>query len=726
MPLLAVLALIGGAKVLYDWLDADPPGTADDSVEEPSAITPIQDKLPEGRQSTTASVEEFEEKYHRFIRSKVDPLFGSTRETQLQEMDVDASERPLGAYEKKVNRNLGVSAAITVAALLAAPLGPLIQLGVTLPLAIYVLKDIYRAAYKSITEQHKLTLPVLSAVNVTVVWLGGYYLIGGAVLLLIHLGMKFSLITEDRSRKRLVSIFGQQPRKVWVLSDGVEVEIPFDQLRVGDVVVVSAGQMIAVDGVIVKGCASIDQRVLTGESQPAEKGVGDGVLAATVVLAGQIHIRAEKAGNETVATKISEALEKTASYQMDITTKAYRIAEASVAPTLVAAGVALFTVGYAGMVAITSTVFGFNLRISGPMALLAYLDVSARQRILIKDGRSLEMLTTIDTVVFDKTGTLTLEQPHVTQVCTFSKLGASELLRYAATVEQRQSHPIAQAILAYAKEEGVGLSSIDSIRYEMGYGLSAEIEGKLVRVGSERFMALEKINVPPAALALQENCHALGHSLILVAVGDELVGAIELEPTIRPEAKSVIAELRRRKLAIYIISGDQEGPTRQLAQTLGIDNYFANTLPENKAQLVEKLQKDGRAVCFVGDGINDSIALKKANVSVSLSGATSVATDTAQVVLMDSTLRQLPLLFKLAEEMDANLKTSLALAIVPGLGIWAGVFFFQLGIVGAVAIYEGSLWAGMANALRPLLKYRQASRALPDPNTPVTNADKSP
>jgi len=193
----------------------------------------------------------------------------------------------------------------------------------------------------------------------------------------------------------------------------------------------------------------------------------------------------------------------------------------------------------------------------------------------------------------------------------------------------------------------------------------------------------------------------------MVAMGEQLVGAIELEPTIRPEAKAVIDALHQRNLACYIISGDQEGPTRSLAQALGIEHYFANTLPENKAQLVEKLQQEGRAVCFVGDGINDSIALKKANVSVSLRGSTTVAMDTAQIVLMDTTLEQLPLLFQLAKEMESNLKTTHTLAIVPGLGIWAGVFFLHLGILGATLIFEASLWAGIANAMRPLLTYQE-------------------
>ncbi|MBX3014468.1 MAG: heavy metal translocating P-type ATPase [Caldilineaceae bacterium] len=679
------------------------------AVIEPHPPTPLAALRQQGQQlqkSLAVLLTDFEEEYQRVVKTKIDPLFGAVRTEQIEALKAPDSALVITPYERYINRNLGISALITTAALVTTRMHPLVQAAATIPLVFYVVKGIYKVAYTSLVQQRKLTLPVLSAVNVTALWLGGYYLIGGVIFMLIYLGMKLSFITEDRSHKQLANIFGQQPRKVWVLSDGVEVEIPFEQLQVGDILVVGAGQMIVADGVIIEGYASIDQHRLTGESQPAEKGVGESVLSATVVLAGQIHVQVEKAGKETVAAQIGEMLEKTASYQMDITTKAYRIAESSVMPTLLAAGAALLTVGYSGMVAITSTIFGFNLRISGPMALLNYLNVASRQRILIKDGRSLELLTAVDTVVFDKTGTLTLDQPHVTQVHTFGELDEQSVLRYAAAVEQRQSHPIARAILAHAKEQAITLPKLDETSYEMGYGLRAGIEGRLIRVGSDRFMTIEALPLPDVLQSLQQACHAQGHSLVMVAVDDQVVGAIELEPTIRPEAKAVIDELRQRGLDFYIISGDQEGPTRQLAQTLGIANYFANTLPENKAQLVEQLQQEGRAVCFVGDGINDSIALKKANVSVSLSGATSIATDTAQVVLMDATLQQLPLLFRLAADMDTNLKTSLALAIVPGLGIWAGVFFFHLGILGAAALYEASLWLGMANAFRPLLTYR--------------------
>lgn len=682
-----------------------PPATAADHA---AASTTLRQHGEQFQSALVVTLAEVEEAYHRFIKTRIDPLFQGKRHALLKEIQVDADESlALDPYERQINRQLAIAALVTGAAIVTAPLSAVVQFVACVPLALYLIRNVYRRAYRSLRYEHRLTMAVLMAVNQTLLWFGGFYLLGGFIFILSNIGQKLGFISEVRSREQLVNIFGKLPQQVWILSDGVEIEIPFDQLQVGHVLIVGAGQMIPVDGEIMEGYAAIDQHRLTGESQPVEKAVGDEVLAATVVLAGQIRVRVKQTGQATVAAQIGEMLSKTASYQMAITAKAYQIADRSVTPTLVAAGLAWLVVGLPGTVAITSTMFGLNLIFSGPLALRNYLLVATRRNILIKDGRSLDLLTEIDTVVFDKTGTLTLDQPHVTQVHTFTALDAATVLRYAAAVEQRQSHPIARAILATAQAQGLALPAIDDTRYEMGYGLRAGIDGRLIRVGSDRFMALEQIALPPDVEALQTTSHAQGHSLVMVAVDEQLVGAIELEPTIRPEAKAVIAELRQRNLDFYIISGDQEGPTRNLAHALGIDHYFANTLPENKAKLVEQLQQAGRAVCFVGDGINDAIALKKANVSVSLRGATTVAMDTAQVVLMDATLEQLPLLFQLADEMSHNLKTTQALAIVPNLGIWAGVFFFHLGILGASLIFEVSLWAGIANAMRPLLTYQE-------------------
>lgn len=724
MPAFAALtaagvALLGGATLYHKGNHQQPKKLVNvlhghpTVAHEPrsSALINIRRQSQQLQNALASSLGEIEEEYQWFVKTRIDPLFQGKRHDMLKALQIEDEEAlELTPYEREINRQFAIAGLITTAAIVTSPLALPVQFLVCVPPALYLMRYVYKQAYTAFKEERRLTFATLIAVNQTLIWFGGFYILGGVIFILTTVGQKISYLSEVRSRTQLVNIFGKLPQRVWILQDGIEVEIPFAQLEAGHVLVVGSGQMIPIDGVIIDGYASIDQHRLTGESQPAEKAVGDQVLAATVVLAGQIQVRVEKTGQATVAAQIGEMLEKTASYQTAITSKAAQLADRTVGPTLGVAGLAGLLLGPAGAAAITSTMFGLNLWISGPIALRNYLTVATRRGILVKDGRSLDLLTEIDTVVFDKTGTLTLDQPHITHIHTFAEVAAQTVLRYAAAVEQRQSHPIARAILAHAEAEEVVLPTIDDSRYEMGYGLQAEIEGKIIRVGSDRFMTLKGIALSPAVEALQERAHTAGHSLVMVAVGAQLVGAIELEPTIRPEAKAVIDELHQRKLACYIISGDQEGPTRALAQALGIEHYFANTLPENKAQLVEQLQQEGRAVCFVGDGINDSIALKKANVSVSLRGSTTVAMDTAQIVLMDTTLEQLPLLFQLGHEMASNLKTTHTLAIVPGLGIWVGVFFGHLGILGATLIFEASLWAGIANAMRPLLTYQETNQ----------------
>ncbi|MGH8473141.1 MAG: HAD-IC family P-type ATPase, partial [Gammaproteobacteria bacterium] len=275
------------------------------------------------------------------------------------------------------------------------------------------------------------------------------------------------------------------------------------------------------------------------------------------------------------------------------------------------------------------------------------------------------------------------------------------LLAYAAAAESRQTHPIARAILKAAAERRLTPPAFDQARYDVGYGIGVQIGDRRVRVGSDRYMAQEEIDVPDAILVIKEACHAEGHSLVMVAVDDRLAGAIELSPTLRPEARQVIAELRRRNHGLAIISGDQEQPTRNMAQALDIDRYFANILPENKAALVNQLQREGRVVCFVGDGINDAIALKTAPVSISLRGATTAATDTAQIVLMTQSLQQLPYLFHLGDDFSANLRACFAAAVFPGALIIGGAYLNLLGIAGSLGIWTASMLIGLAIAILP-------------------------
>lgn len=593
-------------------------------------------------------------------------------------------------------------------ALFYSPLGL-----VSVPILLYAALPIFQEAYTTLVYERRLRAPVLDSVAIVGGLVAQYYVVMAFASCLYFVGFKLLLKTEDNSLKSLVNIFGQQPRFVWRIVDGVEVQAPFAEIKSGDVIVVNTGEMIPADGLIVDGLASVDQHQLTGESQPAEKGPGESVFAATVILSGHLLIEVERAGTETVAAQIGEILNHTTDYKSTLEARGRQLADQSVLPTLGLSVLALLTRGLVGGVAVASANFSDVLRVVSPLGMLNILTIATKKGILIKDGRSLELLSQVDTVIFDKTGTLTLEQPHVGQIHVCGSLTQETLLTYAAAAEHRQSHPIAKAIQQAVRERQLVLPAIDEASYEVGYGLKVRIEHRLVRVGSARFMALEQIDMPEALQKIQTTTHDQGYSLVYVAVDDRLEGAIELQPTLRPEAPQIIQQLKDRGLSLYIISGDHDQPTRNLAARLGIDHYFAEVLPEDKANLVEQLQQEGRVVCFVGDGINDSIALKKAQVSVSIRGASTIATDTAQIVLMSQSLSQLDTLFQLAHDLDANLKSNVFLTFGPGVFCAGGVFFLHFGILSAVVLYNVTLIAGVANAMLPWLNHQ---RLLPAPD----------
>ena len=688
----------------------------------------IQSAYVEVRNNSTAfaataatALAAFEEQYQQFVQDRFAHWLGSHRYHQHLALAGDngneAQPLEISFPHRIINRYFGLStvlSAVAIASYLATPFWVL-----TIPLAFYLLWPIYQGAYAELFQQRKISFNVLEAIFGTGLWLTGHFATGGLSLMIYFLIRKISLVTHDQVRQKMVDVFGQQPRTVWVWLDGQEVEIPFTQVQTGDSVIVHAGQVIPVDGTIRKGMALIDQHRLTGESQPAEKGVGDAVLATTILLNGQIQIEVEQRGQETIAAQITQILEQTTEHHLAIANRGALLAERAVQPAILASIVTWPILGASSALAMISSMPGAHMFLAAPLTLLNFLNFASQRSILVKDGRALEILHKVDTIVFDKTGTLTLEQPEVAQIhiCVDTSrktprktprktLCEEDVLRWAAAAEVHQSHPIAQAILTAATERNLRLPVIEDAAYEVGYGIKVRVEEKVVRVGSDRFMTQSGIIIPEQIHERQKMCHAQGHSLVLVAVDEQLVGAIELQPTIRPEAKAIIAELHKRHLSTSIISGDQEGPTRKLAQALGIDRYFANVLPQEKAALVEQLQADGKTVCFVGDGINDAIALKKAHVSISLRGATTVATDTAQIVLMDQSLAQLPFLFELGCDLDRNLRTSFMMSIGTGISIISGVWLLNMGLVGSLFISRLSIAAVFGNTMLPVLKYR--------------------
>jgi Cu2+-exporting ATPase len=571
----------------------------------------------------------------------------------------------------------------------------------------------FRRAYDVLTKERRLGVDVLDSI-VVLGCLASLQVFPGAILAwCLAFGRFLVRRTEDSSKKLLLGAFGKQPRYVWLvpngkLGDDIEIRVPLDRLEKGDVVVVHTGEVVPVDGIIVDGLAMIDQHALTGESSPAEKGVGDRVFASTIMVAGKMYVAVEKSGSETATAQIAQILNDTAGYKLASQHRGEQLADKAVIPTLALGTLAWATIGSHGAVAALNSDLGTGIRMAAPLGMLSTLALCAQKGILVKDGRALDLLCEVDTVLFDKTGTLTRERPEVGRMIATNGFKPLQILRFAAAAERRFHHPIALAILQKAQELGLRLPSTDTTQYKVGYGIAVGIDGRRVRVGSRRFMEMEGVPLTPEVEAVLDDAHREGHSIVMIAVDNELGGALELRASIRPEVSGIVRGLRERGIKhIAIISGDHEAPTRKLAEELGMDRYFAQVLPADKADYVEQLQREGRKVCFVGDGINDAIALKKANVSISLRGATSIATDTAHVVFMEQGLGKLCELRNIARDLERNVRNSWIMILVPNIACVVGVFTLGFGIGASVVTNNVAALGALGNGLWPMRKVAQ-------------------
>ncbi len=651
----------------------------------------------------------------KFATSVIDPFMNDLHGQHLKTMSLD--EYRVSAEQQQANSQFTFASMLLGSIATCAVVSPPLVL-LHIPPLLYLWMPFYKRAFRTLFKERRVTTGVVDATlgisSLSYATINPPILvIGAASGWLYALTNKVVTRTKGHTRASLTNLFGEQPQQVWIRRDGVEIQVPFESVRIGDVVVIAAGQMIPVDGTICEGVGSIDQHMLTGESQPVEKAAGDAVFAATIVLAGTLYIQVEKTGRETVATQIGKALDQTADFISSVQLRGQEISDRAALPTLAASGVALPLVGPSNAMAILFSGIGYNMRILGPLSVLSFLQCAARQGILIKDGRALEQVSKVDTVVFDKTGTLTLEQPHVGTIYTAEGYTEDTVLLWAAAAERRQTHPIARAIQQEALQRQLDLPSISEAAYEVGYGIRVVIDRQVVRVGSHRFMAMDGIHIPDDVAAVGQAAHAQGYSLVYVAVDNQLAGSIELRPTVRPEVKRIIDCLRQHPVDMYIMSGDHAGPTRSLAEQLGIQHYFAEVLPEHKADYIARLRAEGRFVCFVGDGINDAIALKQANVSISLRGASTIATDTAQIILMDQTLGRLGELFDISRRFESNMNRNFESTLVPGVLIIGGAFLGVVGYGASVGLFFAGLVAGLVNAMSPLYEADQRSAAPP-------------
>lgn len=523
-----------------------------------------------------------------------------------------------------------------------------------------------------------------------------------------YFGKKLLLQSQNHSKAMISDLFHQKVENVWVIKDGTEVELSIEEVQTHDHIVVNAGDVIPIDGKIMHGEALVDQQVLTGESQPIEKSLGDAVFSSTQLMSGRLVVQVEKTGSDTAVSKIANILQHSADHRVSVLTQGEKLADKVAMPLVTLATVVTPYWGLASASSVLSSSFGNRLQITGSLSVLNHLDLATQKGILIKDGRALEKLSQVDTVLFDKTGTLTEEQPSLGQIIMLDPdYPEEELLAEAAAAEYQLSHPIAKAIVNAAEAQAVDFPIIDTNHFQIGLGVTVTIQDKTVLVGSLRFIEQANIEISAEVYARLEASHLAGHTIVFVAVNQTLKGLLEIHPTVRPEVKQTLMRLKQLGVkSLVIVSGDHEKPTQLLAQALGMDAYFSQVMPEDKGKIVKDLQQQGKTVCFIGDGVNDAIAIQQADVSISIDGATNVAMDLAQIILMDGSLKRLGELFETALSLDVNLKKTINLVYAQTAINLAGIFFFGFGLLTTVLVNNSLLIVAVKQSKKNYLPHK--------------------
>jgi Cu2+-exporting ATPase len=565
-----------------------------------------------------------------------------------------------------------------------------------------------RRAYRALAERHaSVDLLDLSAVGISL--LTGQPLTAAVITWLLGVGDVILAQTTDRARAAISKLMALDAEDAWRIKDGGDTErIPVKRLAVGDRIVVEAGGRVAADGLVERGVALVDEKALTGESVPIERRPGDRVLAASVVVEGQLVIGVDRTGTDTTAAKIVQILEGAGAKPMTLQRDTERVADRLVLPTFAAAAAAAALSGQIDrMTSVLITDFGTGIRIAVPTAALAAMTAAARDGVLVKGGQFLERMAKVDAIVFDKTGTLTGGAPEVFEVVSTGELPLREAVALAAAAEARQGHPVAEAVRRHAARMGLAVpeAELGSESYTIGAGIVARVAGRTVIVGSLRLMRREGIAVRGAAEAVASRHRDAGASSLCVAVDGRLQAVIGYADEPRPESREVVAALKaggRRQ--VILMSGDAAGPVAAVAARVGVDRALPELLPEDKARHVLALQREGKTVAMIGDGINDAPALAVADVGISLEGGTDVALETADVVLLDGGLRKLPDAFATADRAMRHVQRGLGLVIVPN------AIAIALGAAGlcapgvAAAVNNGSTIVAALAGLEPLLR----------------------
>ena len=530
----------------------------------------------------------------------------------------------------------------TLSLLMAFSANPAIM-ALNLPLMLWNGFPIAARAWRVWSRETRLNIDFLDTLAISASVLQGNPMAGAIVTWLIKLGDWIRDLTAAGARRAITELLEFQSKSAWVVRDGEIVSIPARDLAVGDLVVVYPGELIPVDGEIVDGMATIDQKTITGESLPVSRGKGEAAFAATVLRDGQLRIKATRVGANTTAGQIAHLVESAPIGDTRLQNHAELFADRLVVPTLaLAVGTATLTRDFDRFLSLVIIDYGTGIRVAAPTSVLASMTHSARSGIIIKSGGHMERLAKCDTVVFDKTGTLTHGHPAVIDVIPYvNSITSNHLLGLAAAAETRLQHPVAEALRSRARELGVNVPACDETQYRVGRGVEGQVNGYYMHVGNERFLKESGIDVGASArdrAALDER----GFSCLYIATDGKLAGLVPYADQIRPESRDVIRKLHAMGVkSTVMLTGDNAIVARAVGRQLGLTKQFADMLPADKASVIQDLQRDGAVVAMVGDGINDSPALSFADIGIAMKYGAEVAQESADVVLMEDSLWKL-------------------------------------------------------------------------------------
>lgn len=544
-----------------------------------------------------------------------------------------------------------------------------------------------------------------------------YFESAATILTLITLGKYLETRAKGKTGDAIRALMDLRPKTASVIRDGKECSIPAEQVRVGDTVVVRSGGRIPVDGTVLEGRAAVDQSALTGESVPVEKEPGDSVAAATINTEGYLLLRADKVGEDTTLQQIIHMVEEAGGSKAPIARLADKIAGVFVPIVMAIAGVTFavwMLMGYGVEFSLTSAISVLviscpcALGLATPVAIMVGTGRGASMGVLFKNGVALENLHSVDTVVLDKTGTLTAGQPAVTDILPGS-MESKTLLRFAAALEQHSEHPFAKAIVA--KAGSISLPDVTDFATLPGRGVEGYIDGIRVFGGNRRLMEEKGIAVPEYPELVQQGKTPLYFGLET----GEYLGAIAAADVLKEDSAQAVAALKKQKLRVVMLTGDNRRTAQVIAQKAGIDQVIADVLPADKAGAIRKLQQEGHRVVMVGDGINDAPALATADVGMAIGAGTDIAMESADVVLMSGSLRGIANAVRLSKATIRNIRQNLFWAFFYnclGIPIAAGVLYlpFQIQLspmLGAAAMSFSSVFV-VTNALR-LRRFRPES-----------------